>query len=355
MLNPSSFENQEAKVMNIFGNLKGMFSVADSGDSWKVNSREFLGQTVYSIGQQGNRIWAAPFTEWTGTQLSYSDDRGKTWKAIEKPLAFPEDTETALEKVWQITADETGKLFCGVQPAALFTSDDNGETWELCRGLWNRPHRKEWNTGYGGLGLHTILRLTEKVWVVAVSTGGVYRTEDAGETWQACNQKIVAPFLPEPIPEFGQCVHKVAVDPTNPALMILQHHWGVYRSIDAGKTWENIGENKLPSDFGFVSVMNAKNTAFIIPIKADAERFFPDERIRVFRSRDAGETWQSLSNGLPQKDVFDCVLRDCFHSNKEKLAFGTTCGNVYFSADDGENWEQVAENLPRISCVRVFD
>lgn len=338
-----------------FGTLKGLFSASNENGKWEIDATHFLGEMVYSVAKQGDRLWSAPFNEWTGVKLSFSDDQGKTWEAIETPLAFPEDTETALEKVWQITADASGKLFCGVQPAALFTSDDNGKTWELCRGLWDHPHRKEWNPGYGGLGLHTILPLTEKIWVVAISTGGVYRTEDAGETWTACNQKIKAPFLPEPLPEFGQCVHKVAVDPTNTDLMLLQHHWGVYRSHDAGKNWENVGENKLPSDFGFVSVMNNKDTGFIIPIKADAERFFPDQKMRVYRTKDAGETWHSLANGLPQEEVFDCVLRDSFHSQGENLAFGTTGGKAYFSGDNGENWETVVEHLPRISCVRVFD
>ncbi len=340
-----------------FGTLKGLFRATLINGKWKIDPPQFAGQAVYSIAKHGKRLWAAPFTEWTGTQLSYSDDGGDSWAAISTPLSFPEDTETALEKVWQITSDSNGKLFCGVQPAALFTSDDNGETWELCHGLWNHPHRKEWMPGFGGLGLHTILPLSKKIWVVAISTGGVYRTEDAGETWKACNHEILAPFFPDPkvAPEFGQCVHKVAVDPTNSDVMILQHHWGVYRSTDAGKSWQNVGENKLPSDFGFVSVMNAKDTAFIIPIKADAERFFPEEKMRVYRTRDAGETWHPLANGLPQEGVFDCVLRDSFHSNKNNLAFGTTGGKAYFSADDGENWECVTEHLPRISCVRVFD
>ena len=340
-----------------FGTLKGLFRATKAIDGWKIDSPKFAGQMVYSIAKNGNRLWSAPFTEWTGTQISYSDYAGESWNAIAEPIAFPKDTETALEKVWQITSNSSGKLFCGVQPAALFTSDDNGETWDLCRGLWEHPHRKEWNPGYGGLGLHTILPITDKILIVAISSGGAYRTEDAGETWTACNQAIVAPFMPDPtsIPEFGQCVHKIAVDPTNPSLMILQHHWGVYRSVDVGKTWQNVGENKLPSDFGFVSVMSGKDTAFIIPIKADIERFFPEEKMRVYRTKDAGETWQALANGLPQEGVFDCVLRDSFHSSGENLAFGTTGGNAYFTSDNGETWDKIAEHLPRITCVRVFE
>ncbi len=341
--------------MHIFlGTLKGLFRAVRKRGSWEIDLVRFPGEMIYSITGDGNRKWAAPFTEWTGTRLSFSDDDGETWTAIEKPLAFPADTETALEKVWQIAVCRDGRLLCGVQPAALFTSADSGENWDLCRGLWDHPHRSEWAPGYGGLGLHTILPLTEKTWVVAVSTGGVYRTTDAGETWTACNQKIAAPFLPDPLPEFGQCVHKIAVDPTDSNLMMLQHHWGVYRSDDAGQTWASVGEQQLPSTFGFACVMNAARTAFVIPIKADTTRFFPDEKMRVYRTTDAGENWEALADGLPQHGVFDCVLRDSFHSDGGNLAFGTTGGKVYFSDNQGDNWETVAEHLPRISCVRIF-
>jgi photosystem II stability/assembly factor-like uncharacterized protein len=340
--------------MKIFiGTLKGLFRIDVSENSTKISSPEFIGQSVYAIGRVGKQIWAAPSTEWTGTQLSYSDDEGETWETVTPPLAFPSNTETALKQVWQITADKYGKLFCGTEPAALFTSVDNGKTWQLCEGLWNHPHREKWTPGFGGLGLHTILPLSEKVWVIGISTGGVYRTEDGGETWTASNQKIVAPFLPEPLPEFGQCVHKISVDYSDTKTLLLQHHWGVYRSTDAGKSWENVGKDKLPTDFGFTTVMNSPNCGFIIPIKADAERIFPDGKMRVYRTRDAGETWQPLSNGLPQNDVYDCVLRDSFDADGKNLAFGTTGGKVYLSNDDGENWTSIAEHLPRISCVRL--
>jgi photosystem II stability/assembly factor-like uncharacterized protein len=339
--------------MKIFiGTVKGFFVLSRRNGNWELGKPKFAGQTVYALKVIRDRIWAAPFNEWTGAQLSYSDDGGENW-TLAPSLAFPADTETALEKVWQMT-ELAGRLFCGVQPAALFTSDDDGQSWNLCRGLWNHPHREQWQPGFGGLGLHTILPLAEKIWVAGISTGGVYRTEDGGETWSACNQKIAAPFLPEPLPEFGQCVHKIAVAPADTETMILQHHWGVYRSMDAGRSWENVGENKLPSDFGFAAVMNAPKTAFVIPIKADAERFFPDGKMRIYRTCDAGETWQALFNGLPQKDVFDCVLRDSFDAEGNCLAFGTTGGKVYFSADDGDYWQEVAGHLPRISCVRVL-
>ena len=336
------------------GTTKGLFTFSKNG-VWKTNTH-FEGQSVFAIGKSGTRIWASPFTEWTGTALSYTNDVGGSWETIEKPLQFPEDKETSLAKIWQIAEGENGRMFFGVEPSALFISDDQGETFELCEGLWNHPHRAEWTPGFGGLCLHTIIPMTDKTWLIGASTGGAYRTENGGETWEACNQRIKTPFLPEETPEFGQCVHKVAADKSNPDQLFLQHHWGVYKSSNGGKTWDNISEGKgLPTDFGFACVSNNPDTAFIIPIKADDYRVFPDGKLGVYRTEDAGDSWQRLDKGLPQENAYDCVLRDNFDAASDsELAFGTTGGSVYFSSDNGDSWETITNHLPRITCVRVY-
>lgn len=338
----------------LVGTAKGLFQIRRNGAGWKLEDPHFTGESVYAVGKVGNRLWSAPFTEWMGTFLNYSDDKGKTWTKSDGQIAFPENTETALKKVWQIASDSNGRIFCGVEPAALFTSDDGGASWNLCEGLWNHPHRTQWQPGFGGLCLHTIMILDEKRWVLGISTGGVYRTEDGGKTWAAHNQKIVTLYMPEKLPEFGQCVHKIAFHPSMPERMILQHHWGVYRSDDAGKNWENICEGKLPTDFGFACAMNKPDTAFIIPINADQFRCFPDKKMRVYRTQDGGENWEPLSKGLPQEDVYDSVLRDNLSVNGDSVAFGTTGGQVYLSDDNGESWDCIAAHLPRIDCVRIY-
>ncbi len=337
------------------GTAKGLFTFRRSNGKWDLDVN-FEGKAVYAIGKSGDRIWASPFTEWTGTELAYSDDLGSTWSNREgDPFTFPEETDTALAKIWQIWSDENGRMFFGVEPSALFISDNGAETWSMVEGLWDHPHREHWTPGFGGKCLHTFLKLSDSTWIAGMSTGGVYRTEDAGESWEACNQKIKTPFLPEETPEFGQCVHKIAFHPSDPETLFLQHHWGVYRSDNAGKSWTNISEGKdLPTDFGFACVSNKRDTAFIIPIHSDGFRCFPDGKARVYKTEDRGESWKELSKGLPQENAYDCVLRDSFNSNQDDLAFGTTGGSLFFSGDSGESWETVADHLPRITCVRVF-
>lgn len=335
------------------GTLKGLFIFDRNGDGWTCREPQFNGQSVFATQFIGGSLWAAPFTEWTGQMLCRSEDGGRTWETLEHPLKFPESTETALKKIWQITA-LGDRLFAGVEPSALFTSDDGGKTWDLCEGLWNHPHRPQWEPGFGGLCMHTILPQDGNNWVVATSTGGCYRTDDGGESWVAANKNIVAPFMPEGDLEFGQCVHKIAYDPSNPNRLFLQHHWGVYRSDDRGRSWQDVGKGKLPTDFGFAMAVNGPDRVFIIPIKADVERVFPEGKMRVYRSDDGGETWTPKSNGLPQKDVYDCVLRDSLSATPDgSVAFGTTGGSLYFSDDNGESWACLANFLPRITSVRV--
>ena len=185
-----------------------------------------------------------------------SDDLGATWQELESgAVRFPADLGASVEQVWQLQpgpADRPDEVWAGVEPAALFRSDDGGETFSLVRGLWDHPHRPQWQPGAGGMCLHTVLPHPtdpDRV-LIAISAGGVYRSEDAGESWHASNSGIEARFMPDPNPEFGQCVHKVARLPEDPDHLIAQNHGGVFRSTDDGRSWA-LATAGLPADFGF--------------------------------------------------------------------------------------------------------
>jgi photosystem II stability/assembly factor-like uncharacterized protein len=248
-----------------------------------------------------------------------------------------------------------------VEPAALFRSDDGGETFQLVEGLWNHPHRPRWTPGGGGLCLHTVLPHPtdpERIWV-AISTGGVYRSDDGGGSWQPRNQGVRAQFLPEPdrYPEFGQCVHKIDLAAGRPDRLYLQNHWGLYRSDDAGDSWVDVA-NGVPSDFGFPVVAHPADpeAAYVIPLTSDEFRCTPDARMQVFRTRDAGGSWEPLGDGLPQRDAYLTVLRDGFASDgmdPAGLYFGTRTGELFGSTDGGESWRMLAEWLPPVTCVKA--
>ncbi len=357
------------EVLLAIGTGKGLF-LARSGDgraSWSMSGPHFLMNAIYSVAidVRGDRprILVGAQSEHWGPSVFHSDDLGESWQEPEHgALAFPADTGTSLERVWQLqpaAADQPGVIWAGVQPSALFRSADGGEHFELVRALWDHPHRKDWGAGYGGQAIHSVLphpsdpnRVT-----VAMSTGGVYRTEDGGESWAASNTGVKAYFLPDPYPEFGQCVHKIAHNADAPEQLFLQNHHGVYRSDDGGQNWQSIAEG-LPSDFGFAMVAHPHRTgvAYNFPIAADGERIPPDARCRVYRTEDAGKSWTALSDGLPQEGFYPTVLRDAMCADDADPAgvyFGTRGGEVYASADEGEHWQAIATHLPDVMSVRA--
>ena len=355
-------------VLLLVGTTKGAFLLRSktSRSSWDVAGPYFHGNAIYALNydnRQGrHRLWASTHTFW-GTFLRSSDDFGKTWtNPQEANVKFPPDCGAALANIWQVSLgreDEPHTLYCGVEPAALFSSPDDGETWSLVRGLFDHPHRPRWLPGNGGLCLHTILLdpIDPKRMYVAISSAGVYRSDDAGQTWHARNSGIRVVHMPEKYPEFGQCVHKIVMHPSKPERLFLQNHWGLYRSDDAAANWQDIA-NGVPSDFGFTMVMHPHDpdTVFIVPIESDQFRCTPEGRLRVYRTRNAGRSWEPLTRGLPQKGAYETILRDAMTADSLDPAgiyFGTRNGELYGSIDDGKNWKKLLGGLPSIVCVKA--
>jgi photosystem II stability/assembly factor-like uncharacterized protein len=355
----------------LVGTMKGAFVLKSdrSRTNWEVGGPYFPGRAIYAMNYDGrdgrNKLWAAVNSSYWGSYLSASNDFGKTWTEPETyGVKFPDDTETSLKQIWQIVPgnqDEPKTLYCGVEPAALFRSDDAGETWSLVKGLHDHPHRPQWQPGGGGLCLHTILpdpKNKERMHI-AISTGGVYRTDDGGKSWAARNVGVRAQFLPEGqrYPEFGQCVHKIVSHPSNPQRLFLQNHWGLYRSDDGGDNWTDIA-NGVPSDFGFALEIdhNNPNTAYIIPLESDEFRCTPEAKLRVYKTSNAGDSWEPLTNGLPQENAFETVLRDGMSGDEQQpmgLYFGTRNGKLFGSNDAGKSWFTIEEGLPQIACVKT--
>ena len=370
MPSPNQIKVQAGDNLLLVGTMKGAFLFRGDAkrERWEEAGPYFPGRSVYALtfdGRNGRqKLWAAVNSPYWGSFLSSSNDFGKTWSEPESyNIKFPEGSDVSLKQVWQIVPDphEANTLYCGVEPAALFKSTDGGETWSLNRGLFDHPHRPQWQPGGGGLCLHTILPdpLSAKRMFVAISTGGVYRTDDGGENWQPRNKGICARFLPpdQQYPEWGQCVHKVVSHPSKPDRMFLQHHWGVYRSDDAGDSWQDIGKG-LPSDFGFAMEMdpNDANTVYIIPIESDEFRCTPEAKLRVYRTKNGGDSWEPMTAGLPQEDAWETILRDNMSSdsgNPTGLYFGTRSGKVFGSNNGGDSWTAIREGLPPITCVKT--
>jgi photosystem II stability/assembly factor-like uncharacterized protein len=356
-------------LLLLAGTMKGAFLLHSDAkrEKWQVGGPYFPGSAVYAMAYDARdgrrRLWAGPQSMHWGAVLRSSDDFGRTWTNPEDAnVKFPESTGAELKQIWQIApgrSSERDTLYCGVEPAAVFVSRDAGATWTLNGGLWDHPHRPRWQPGGGGLCLHTILLDPEDVdrIRVAISTGGMYVTEDGGESWRVSNNGVRADFLPEKFPEFGQCVHKVVQAKQKPDRMFLQNHWGLYRSDDRGETWTDIA-NGVPSDFGFGLAIHPRDpdTAWIVPLESDLFRCTPEGKLRVYRTRDAGVSWQPMFKGLPQQGAYETVLRDAVAVDPLDsigVYFGTRSGKLFGSVNEGETWTELLDGLPPVISVKA--
>lgn len=352
-------------VLLMVGTMKGLFLfLADRkrGD-FKMSGPHFLGQSVWSaafIGDGAPRIVAGNKSNHWGAMVSWSDDFGASWnEPTEGNIKFPKGSGVSLNSIWTLEAGTSlgpDTVLAGVDPAALFRSDDRGETFRLNEPLFNHPDRPRWNPGFGGLCLHSILVHPQnpKRMYIGISSAGLYRTDDGGETWATCiNGLRVHPD----VPGATLCPHKLRFDPENPSRMYLQNHPGVYRSDNEGRSWLSI-ENGLPSEFGFPMVAHPRRggTIYTFPLAADEFRVPPNGQPRVWRSRDGGASWEPLGKGLPEREGYFTVLRDAFSADTldpAGLYFGTRGGQLYGSNDEGESWRAIAEFLPPVLSVKT--
>lgn len=356
-------------VLLAVGTTKGLWLLRSRDrKAWTSDGPHFRMHAVAACAidtrHERTRLLVGASSSHWGPAVSWSDDLGASWTeaADGSGIRFPADADASVEAVWQLrpdTSERPGVVWAGSQPSALWRSDDGGETFSLVEGLWNHPHRPTWEPGFGGQAIHTVLpHPTDDARVmVAMSTGGVYVTDDAGTSWNPSNTGIGAEFLPGDAPEYGQCVHKVARDPADPDRLFAQNHGGVYRSTDGGKTWESIAAG-LPADFGFPVAAHPyrPDTAWLVPLAADSQRMPPDDQLQVWRTTDGGVSWTGSTAGLPA-GYYGSVLRDAMAADDVEgsagVYLGTRDGSVYVSADEGETWSQIAQHLPDVLCVRA--
>jgi photosystem II stability/assembly factor-like uncharacterized protein/molybdopterin converting factor small subunit len=354
----------EEEAQLLVGTRKGLFVLRGGrGGPMDQAGRAFAGNPVeFAMRDDRSGTYYASVTHHYGPKLYLAEDPLADWELAEG-VAFPEGSKTAVERIWVIRKGvEDGVMWAGVAPAALFRSEDGGRTWELNRGLWDEPSRTQWQPGAGGMCLHSICtwpRDPSRL-AVAISAAGVWLSDDGGQSWRRGVKGLVPRYLPEDAraDAIDLCVHNMHRNPIQPETLYMQFHGGVYRSDDAGESWNDLGSGGgLPSDFGFPLVQdpNDPDRAFVIPLVADADRVPPDGKLRVYETKDRGETWWPLTEGLPQEEAYLTILRQAFCHDRQRplgLYFGAESGEVFGSADDGATWQTVAEHLPPVLSVR---
>jgi hypothetical protein len=366
-----------SEVRVLVGTRKGAFILRADGqrDKWEVDGPFFGGWEIFHVKgspADANRIYAAQSTSWFGQLIQRSDDGGRTWNPVGNQFIYDGVTGThqwydgtphpwEFARVWHLEPSHTDPdtVLAGVEDAALFQTTDGALSWTELSGLRTHTTGSLWQPGAGGMCLHTILVSPSdpRRIFVAISSAGVFGSDDSGVTWRPLNKGLVSGEIPDPDAFEGHCVHRLAMHPSKPDVLFMQKHWDVMRSDNAGESWYEISGN-LPSDFGFVIDVHAHEpeTVYVLPITSDSEHFPPEGKLRVYRSRSGGNDWEPLTNGLPQRDCYVDVLRDAMAVDSLDdcgVYFGTTGGQVYVSPDAGDHWSAIVRDLPAVLSVEV--
>ncbi len=348
---------------------------------WQIKGPIFLGNIVHHIvldPRNRRTMLMAAKTGHLGPTIFRSTDFGRTWKEAARPPAFPKVPEgekgAVVDHVFWLTpghASEPDVWFAGTSPQGIFISQDAGETWDSVSGFNDHPMRGKW-TGGGqdgtpdGPKMHSINidpRDPNHIYL-GMSGGGVFESTDKGGDWRPLNAGCLADFMPDPYPEFGHDPHCMRLHPAAPDILYQQNHCGIYRMDRNEGKWVRIGENmpKSVGDIGFPMVLHPRDpdTVWVFPMDGTQvwPRTSPGGKPAVFVTRNAGKRWQRLDNGLPKSQAWFTVFRQGMTADAHQpigLYFGTTCGEVWASTNEGAKWTCIARHLPHIYAVEAAE
>ena len=353
---------------------KGLFQLLDNLTLQPIG---FLGVPVtIALATKNHNQWYAGLNHGHfGVKFHRSLDKGSTWEEMNAPQ-YPQnegakedstdaDKGASLKLIWSLEfadKNDSTKLWAGTIPGGLFYSQDSGDTWQLNEPLWQYKLSQEWfGGGFDEAGIHSICvhPANASHINVAVSCAGVWQTKDNGMTWKNESKGMRAEYMP-PEQAFDPTIqdpHLLVQCPTSPDDFWVQHHNGIFKSIDGANNWSEI-TTATPSNFGFAVAVHPKdsNTAWFVPAVKDECRIPVDNKFVVMKTTDGGQSFTTHTKGLPTDISFDIVYRHALDVDEtgEKLLMGSTTGNLWLSEDQGQSWRCLSHHLPPIFAVRFI-
>jgi hypothetical protein len=354
-----------------FATRKGLFFVERQGSSWTLARSAFLGSPMTCVCRdpRDGALYAAANLGHFGPKLHRSDDGGTSWSEIAMPAyarqggGGQEDAPSVVQ-IWAMApaAGGAGNLWAGTIPGGLFRSSDGGASWTLNEPLWTMPEREKWmGGGYDQPGIHSICvdpRDENRV-AVAVSSGGVWLSEDNGANWRVASKGLRAAFLPPDMQydEIMQDPHLMVQCAAEPDNYWIQHHNGIFRSTNNLESWDEIEPDNCPA-FGFAVAVHPEDPliAWFVPAVKDEYRYPREGKFVVSRTRDGGATFEVIDAGLPQVPSYDLVYRHGLDvdATGSRLVMGSTTGGAWVSEDGGDSWEELPARLPPVYAVRFI-
>jgi photosystem II stability/assembly factor-like uncharacterized protein len=348
----------------------------DARSSWSCSEPMFLGHIIQHVvaDPRDGTLLAAAKTGHLGPTVYRSSDRGVTWTEASGPPAFRtgDSHGRAVRSVFWLTpghADESGTWYAGGSPQGLFRSEDGGDSWSPVDGWNDHPRWGDWaewpdveGTPDGSM-LHSVIvdpRDADHLYI-GLSGGGVFESTDGGADWMPMNAGCAADFLPDPFPEYGHDPHTVRMHPQMPDRLYQQNHCGIYRIDRPSKEWERIGDN-MPrdvGDIGFPIELHPRDpdTAWVFPMDGSDvwPRTSPGGRPAAYVTHDAGASWTRLDSGLPARGWLTVKRQAMTIDDRDPVGvyFGTTCGELWASTNEGNVWTQIAAHLPEIYSVEI--
>lgn len=371
------------RVQLLVGTTKGAFIYTSdrARQQWKISQLMMGGWRVFHMAadlrDETPRLYAAGKHDVWGRAIARSTDLGKSWDNHTEGLGFPEDLGLAIDAVWQVRPgheSQPGVVYAGTAPAGLFRSEDWGASWTSIESINSHEHRGFWQPVAGGpteggppvQSIEIDPRDPDHMYV-AIS--GAYVTLDGTDSWRLFSHRAISTspeakmFISQAVsnapgidPAAAHDMHKLVIDVKNPDRLWTQAHVGVFRSDDGGRNWEDVTPG-LPSFHGFPIAVTRRepDAVFIVPLQVgdDNIRTCPGQ-LAVYRTRDAGTSWEPLTEGLPGPDDYQSVYREGLDTDgldPEGVYVGTSNGQVYASADGGDHWQRLPGTLPPVLSV----